>query len=462
MKVQTIALLAWTVASTEAFVFPAKSFVARSSNSALQAEVSNEFEYLLNENGAAQNSLSPRTRRVMNPTAQKIVQLTSSAAVASPTDAEIDMEYDIGEDAEEEILANSAAEDFDGDAKLSTYQEAEGTNKFTSWIKQADFQEIAWTLFVPSLLALGALKWGVGKANVSLSGSAQDGLESFANEMIYHDGNFDEMQLCKLDWDGRLTWLGPTKKKRMLSHYLEDYAKRKPVSPQAISSISYVFTLFGLSEEQAADSMVAICKAGGAEKISSANKLLFFGNHIFESDEGKAKLQGIKDIIKSTYRSDAGSDAIVDTSQYAMGESAYRSVAQKTGPSNKIPDGWQVLGLKQEAALQIYKEEKEAGFKSASEEIYGGQNEKYNKKGQRVDAKGFAIEEADIEQNAKDAEFETEESTSTSGAFECENCGYTLFVAKGREAKFFGAGFQCPECGSAKDQFKTIDESDME
>lgn len=139
-----------------------------------------------------------------------------------------------------------------------------------------------------------------------------------------------------------------------------------------------------------------------------------------------------------------------------MGESAYRTVVQKTGPTNKIPDGWQVLGLTQKAAMEIYKDEKDTGFKSAQEELYGGLDEKYNKKGQRIDEKGFVIEESDIEQNEKDAEYETE-STSTSGAFECENCGYTLFVAKGREAKFFGAGFQCPDCGAAKDQFTTVE-----
>jgi len=76
-----------------------------------------------------------------------------------------------------------------------------------------------------------------------------------------------------------------------------------------------VFSLFGLSEEQAADAMVTMCKKGGAEKISSANKLLFFGNRIFESPEALAKLQDIKDLIKGTYRSGAGADEIVDTSQ---------------------------------------------------------------------------------------------------------------------------------------------------
>ena len=37
---------------------------------------------------------------------------------------------------------------------------------------------------------------------------------------------------------------------------------------------------------------------------------------------------------------------------------------------------------------------------------------------------------------------------------ECSGCGYTLFVAKGRESKFFPDGFACPECGAAKDTFK--------
>jgi hypothetical protein len=61
--------------------------------------------------------------------------------------------------------------------------------------------------------------------------------------------------------------------------------------------------------------MVAICKEAGSEKTSSANKLLFFGNHIFESPEALAKLDDIKALIKSTYRSEAGADAIVETSQ---------------------------------------------------------------------------------------------------------------------------------------------------
>ena len=118
-----------------------------------------------------------------------------------------------------------------------------------------------------------------------------------------------------------------------------------------------------------------------------------------------------------------------------------------------------MLGLKLEAAIEIYNEEKDAGFKTAQEEIYGGINEKYNKKGQRIDERGFVIEEKDIEANEKAKEWgDDDEMTSTSGAFECGNCGYTLFVAKGREAKFFGVGFKCPQCGADKDKFKTVED----
>jgi uncharacterized protein with PIN domain len=234
MKVQFAALVAWTLTSTDAFVVPSSSFV-RSGCLKARATATNEFEYLLNENGANEINIGPRSRRVITGASQKKAQLTSSIA-ASLTEEDIDEEYamTMSEDDEEALIAQSASEEFEGDSKLSTYQEEQGTNKLTAWVKQADFQEIVWTLFVPSLLAFAGIKWGLGKVNTNLSDKAAVGLESFTNDMIYHDGNNDEMSLSKLDWDGRLTWLGPTKNKRMLASFMEDYTKRKPVSPQAI------------------------------------------------------------------------------------------------------------------------------------------------------------------------------------------------------------------------------------
>ena len=38
--------------------------------------------------------------------------------------------------------------------------------------------------------------------------------------------------------------------------------------------------------------------------------------------------------------------------------------------------------------------------------------------------------------------------------YECTQCGTTMFVAKGREFKFFGANFKCGTCGAGKEFYK--------
>lgn len=243
MKVQATSLLAWTLASSaNAFVVPSTSFV-RSTTSTLtlnaQNQNQNEFDFLLNEKGGSQDQVdvAPRGRRVMATGSQKKVQLASAVVADVEEDLEGYLAGEVDDDMEASTTETSTLAQEEGDAKLAQFQEEQGTNKFSSWLGQADFQEVAWTLVVPTLLAFAGLKFGFTKVNSNLSGKAEDGLESFANEMIYHDGNIDEMQLCKLDWDGKLAWLGPSKKKRMINAYLEDYAKRKPVSPQAIRCV---------------------------------------------------------------------------------------------------------------------------------------------------------------------------------------------------------------------------------
>ena len=44
-------------------------------------------------------------------------------------------------------------------------------------------------------------------------------------------------------------------------------------------------------------------------------------------------------------------------------------------------------------------------------------------------------------------------SSGQAHEYECGSCGYTLFPAPGREDKFFGPGFKCPQCGAPKSEF---------
>ena len=81
------------------------------------------------------------------------------------------------------------------------------------------------------------------------------------------------------------------------------------------SSLSYVFSLFKLSEEKTAQILVELCREMGDDKISSAGKLLFFGSRVMKSAEGKAALSPIREQIKATYREASVAETMVETSQ---------------------------------------------------------------------------------------------------------------------------------------------------
>ena len=139
----------------------------------------------------------------------------------------------------------------------------------------------------------------------------------------------------------------------------------------------------------------------------------------------------------------------------AIAEASYRATIQEAGKNQKsLTVGWEVLGLDREIAERIFEEEAKEGFLSYREAMYGGQAQKYDKKGHKVNADGTP---EDPEAAAKAAE---EDDEPISNVYECGECGYTMFIAQGRESKFFGEGFTCPDCGAPKDKFKARDDLD--
>jgi len=329
------------------------------------------------------------------------------------------------------------------------------STRVESKLKTMDLQDVVSTLIVPSIIAFAGLRWGFNKASGKVLDSKDAILDDFASELIYHDGDFEEMKLCYSDYSKKLMLMGPAKTQAMLKRYLELYSKKRTVSPQAISSLSYVFSLFKLSETQAAAVLVSLCREMGDAKISSAGKILFFGSRILKSPDGKAALNPIKDMIKATYREASVAETMVDTSQQAMAEAAYRAAILAAGKNQKsLTKGWEVLGLSQEVATSMFEEEAKNGFLSEREKMYGGQSQRYDAKGRPIDRDGKLQNSAD--QKAAEEE-EEEEEEPASNVYECTECGYTLFIAKGREFKFYGEGFECPECGAGKDKFKARD-----
>ena len=190
------------------------------------------------------------------------------------------------------------------------------------------------------------------------------------------------------------------------------------------------------------------------EKVASAGKLLFFGEHILKTPEGQAKLASIKELLASVYRDDGviSGEEIVEKSQLAMAEAAYKAAVAVAGKKqSELTIGWEVLGLDEETATKIFEEVAGEGFLTQTQAKYAVKQQKY-------DAKGRKLDDDDNLENPEEADDEEEESTQASGNVqECTECGFTLFVAEGRDFKFFNSGFTCPECGASKDKFKAVD-----
>jgi len=447
---------------TGAFVAPSPSFA---NNSALRA--TSEFDYLLGE-GTEHALLKKTVSRDIDtnniislPDSSAAATLTSSATyeAAGATDG-ADMYSDgmeeqsslEGQTSDPRIAEIVRKEQQQVAMKSQPVEKTPLSIKTMNYLKGKDFGEIFFTVLVP---VIGGYYF-IGKAYAIVSSrveqNADETLDDYANEMIYHDGDFEEMKLAHGDYSKKLVFLGPKKSDTMIKRYLEFYAKKKTVSPQAISSLSHAFSIYKLTEERAGEILSELV-ASMPEKVASAGKLLFFGEHILKTPEGLAKLQPIREQLASVYRDDgviSGED-IVEKSQIAMAEAAYKSAVASAGKKQSdMTIGWEVLGLDEETAIKIFEEVAGEGFLTQTQAKYAAKQQKFT-------AKGGKMNDDDEEVvNPDDADDDDDVSSASGNVQECTECGFTLFVAEGRDFKFFNSGFTCPECNAAKDKFKAV------
>jgi rubrerythrin len=175
-----------------------------------------------------------------------------------------------------------------------------------------------------------------------------------------------------------------------------------------------------------------------------------------------SKHHNSKSLVFWTFGLDASfgfslSDFVLFSSARAIAEASYRTTVQAGGKNQKdLTVGWEVLGLDRATAERIFKEEAKEGFVTDREAMYGLQTQKYDKKGHRIDKEGKL---ENPEESVKDDDKPGDDGP-VSNVYECSQCGFTLFVAQGRESKFFGQDFKCPECGAPKDKFKAREDLD--
>jgi hypothetical protein len=219
----TAALLSVVAFHSDAFV-PKQSAFTRLSFLNSQHKL-NEFDYLLQETADAPVQQTGRSRRRIMLNDEKATVLASTT-FAAPGEAEYvdeaDPYADIGlEQANPQVM------------KLQ--EENTGlSQRFENKLKNMDIQDIVATLIIPSIVVFAGVRWGYNRVSERVTGKADDLLDAFATDMIYHDGDFEEMKMCHADFTKKLMWLGPSKTQTMLKKYLELYSKKRTVSPQAI------------------------------------------------------------------------------------------------------------------------------------------------------------------------------------------------------------------------------------
>lgn len=273
-----------------------------------------DWEALLSEGGPSRTSTSSMGRRRIVLPSQNSNERTTILASAFPAPNEATTEEQGAAAASDDPYASAYDSQMQ---KINSYTEQKKTKRpsFEDRLKNMDLQDIISTLIIPSIVVFAAGRWVYNRAAIRVAENSDATLDAFAREMIYHDGDFDEMKLCYGDYSRKLAYLGPKKREAMLHRFLEAYVKKKTITPKAIASLSYVFTIAKLSEPAAAQLIASLCRKMGPEKVSSAGKLLFLGSRILKSPEGLDALEPVKEMIKGTYRDATVAETLVETSQ---------------------------------------------------------------------------------------------------------------------------------------------------
>jgi len=343
-------------------------------------------------------------------------------------------------------------------------------------VKGKDFSDLTLTVLIPAFVTYLALKKlgeiGFGK----LGEKADDLYEQAAVDIAYHVGDYEEMEATYKDYRKKLWFNGAPSyiNSEIVKRLAVTYCTNVSVSPKSVSSLAYLLTIMKISDDEAAEIFVAACREN-PKSISIASNILFYSEHVFKEISAKKKMSPL---IKRLTEMFGGMEAVMQ-GQKDMAESAYRDAVAEAGTGQtKITQGWKVLGLEKETATRIFEDTRDTGFLNRQElwekeerdkarEQWEAEERKKEELRNLIDKDGNIIDPdseidpdkkiTDEDLNKADDDDNTGDSSPISGgAKECTKCGYTMFIAAGREGKFFASGFTCPECGAGRDQFKEI------
>lgn len=224
----------------------------------------------------------------------------------------------------------------------------------------------------------------------------------------------------------------------MFSSYLNTLLTEKTIVPSTIQDVSIIKVLLKLSDQKVVKTINAL-GAQLQDAPSLLGKLLFIAERIVSPEN----VQNFSLVPLFPY-----SPSTVSDLQRNMLERCYREYVNQEIDVNNIeePPMAAAAQLRLDAAdakslfdgvivARIHKKEKEAAELSAAE---------------AEEASKPNVSELDYPARSG------QPAKAAVHAYQCSDCGYTLFPAAGREFKFYGDDFVCPACGAPKDKFADI------
>ena len=269
-------------------------------------------------------------------------------------------------------------------------------------------------------------------------------------------------------------------KRRMYSSFLYTLIRNVKLTVGRIMAARIAQQMLGVSERTAEQVMNALTEERLASAPSLLSKLLFLSERLgmnskslrirdklsFSAEAVRSLQQNLcescyRDVIEeriSRLKEARGEQTLTAAGLPGPGQDAelerFRrrltrlsldiELARDMLQSNNIPKGYELLGLGERDARTIIE-----NFIADKERA--------------VDATARDIEARERSIMARQRESAAEASGSggakpATHRFECQRCGYTLFPAAGREWKFYGDDFKCPQCGAPKSDFRDTSE----
>ncbi|GJQ13781.1 hypothetical protein GpartN1_g5572.t1 [Galdieria partita] len=228
----------------------------------------------------------------------------------------------------------------------------------------------------------------------------------------------------------------------LYEEFLVTLLKERALSFQLLEDTYTVYKTLGLSHKQLLTAHNRAAKSL-RERPSALDKLLFVSERLLpEQFQSKLEIMQLFPYPKETVRD----------LQRSLAETCFLQLLKSEGrdkdfsPTEKA----KFLGLSEDQAQSLYEQYLLEQVKQKDLERAASQEKK------------ASVEEASEASYSEQSVSSSKPSSNVAHAYQCQNCGYTIFPAAGREFKFFGESFVCPQCKSPKSQFIDISNEDDE